>query len=381
MRKLNFSYKSRQKGERNEGYLVIFVLSSFFIAFEGQIYCSTLEFNKLQLRNGSIVTFSSFSKLGDKALQVVTEDGKKLLIPRKKLSDAEIIRRFGSLVPMHYGKAVYVSSKLPEDFNIPKFKSKCEGLVGLLKKGHGNYSLPYWYFAPEPDRRKKKQKVPLVVFFHGMGECSRKGDLKKLFFHPQVLNFISPENQKEFPCFFMAAQLPAGYGWTGEADADPNKCTSEMRTVITIIDDMIKHYPNIDDERIYLTGLSSGGIASLEAINKFPEKFAGAVPVSGGSQYNFDTMINKQKIAIWAFCNPNEEKYIRGTTVSLLKKAAKFDGDCRYTKFDAKYIRKTKNGKIKEQRVQGHVTWLWAYAEPDLIPWLFAHKREEKEVR
>ena len=54
--------------------------------------------------------------------------------------------------------------------------------------------------------------------------------------------------------------------------------------------------------------------------------------------------------------------------------------DCRYTKFAAMRKQKGKNGKVGKVKIPGHFAWLWAYAEPDLIPWLFAHKREKKLV-
>jgi predicted peptidase len=86
----------------------------------------------------------------------------------------------------------------------------------------------------------------------------------------------------------------------------------------------------------------------------------------------------KQKFAIWAFLNPNERKELRVGAVAMLKKTAQLGADCRYTEFAAMRKKKGKNGKMGKVNIPGHFAWLWAYAEPDLIPWLFAHKLEKK---
>jgi pimeloyl-ACP methyl ester carboxylesterase len=371
------------------------------------VSAATLEYNQLKLKNGKVLTFASCSKVDRHTLRVILTNGKVVKITRNQLSDAEALKRLGSKFAMRYGKAYYVKSKLPESFSIADFKEKYKPLIDELRKGSYNavkagwkrlleddkvdsidqLFLPdnpimnYYYFVPDKKNIKKREKVPLVVFLHGIGECG--DDVKKLFVHTQVLTFISDENQKKYPCFFLAPQLPGKNSvWTygGYRSKYPNNATDNMMFVISIIDEMIRKYPGIDQNRIYVTGLSSGGHGCWAAISKFPGKFAGAVPVAAGWDAQLELIKTKQKIAVWAFMNPTEAKESRYDAVKLLNKAAKYGADCRYTKFAAMRKKKGKNGKMGKVKIPGHFAWLWAYAEPDLIPWLFAHKREKKFV-
>ena len=356
--------------------LCLFICNPLFV------FAGTLAFNEIQLRNGDIVAFSSFAKVGDKALKVVTEDGQKLLIPRQKLSDAEIIRRFGALVPIHYGKAVYVSSKLPADFNPYEFRDAIKiryEQLNLYDWKSQYYPMKYYLFVPERKNIKKTEKVPLVVFLHGMGDQNHMNR------HPQCLIFVQPEIQKKYPCYFMAPLLHKDekVAWTGSSSFNKNNCISSMQSVIDIIDNLIKKNPNIDEDRIYLTGLSSGGIGCWEAVTKFPGKFAGIVPIAGASPYCYGNIKLPQKVAVWAFCNPHEKQYVRNFTAKMLKRAADLGADSRYSKFriTKQYDKQYKHSKNAPKLSAGHAAQNWAYAESDLIPWLFAHKRETKEVR
>ena len=105
------------------------LLILYFATFA--VSLSALEYNQIELRDGKVISFSSCSKVGQKALKVVTVEGKQMTVPRENLSDSEIIRRFGSLIPLYYGKAYYKESKLPGDFNTGEFRKKCLPLIKL----------------------------------------------------------------------------------------------------------------------------------------------------------------------------------------------------------------------------------------------------------
>ena len=384
--------------------LASFAIILFFTYFVEAVLAADLEYNQLELKDGKVITFISLSKVDRNTLKVILQNGKVIKLSRDDLSEDEAKRRLGAKFAIKYGKAYYVKSRLPKDFDPDKFKRETHPLIAKLHKGSFNAvkaawgklinddkvdspddlflpdhpTMNYYYFTPDRKNIKKGEKVPLVVFLHGIGECG--DDVNVLFVHTQMLTFISDANQKKYPCFFLAPQLSKKNDvWTygGNRSKYPNNATDNMMFVISIIDEIIKKYPAIDKDRIYITGLSSGGHGSWAAVSKFPHKFAGAFPVAAGWDMQLKDMKFKQKLAIWSFMNPNEDEEARAGAVKLLKRAAKLGADARYTKFEAAYITKTKDGKIKRKQIQRHVAWLWAYAEPDLIPWLFAHKREK----
>lgn len=269
-----------------------------------------------------------------------------------------------------YGRAYYVNSKLPLDFNLESFKEHCKKLIPLLKKGHLDdicyQAMDYYYFVPKKHKKQKiksssEVKYPLVVFLHGMGESGH--DVKTLFRHPQVLTFIDPENQKKFPCYFIAPQQAKNGIWCGYTGRDFYGNSEAMWSVIRLTRLMWEKYPNIDKNRIYITGLSSGGHGTFEALAKNPGTFAGGVPISGTCLKTNDIK-HKQKIAIWAFWNTTERKGMRISAIKSLRDFANLGADARYTKFHPD----------EKVNLKSHFAWEWAYAEPDLIPWLFAHK-------
>ncbi len=386
--------------------LCVFIALTLTLSAASGKTTSSLSFNELELKDGKVLTFSSLSKIGNKALRVVLSNGKAMTVSREALSDAEIKHRFGGTFgitkkfnPYHkYGKAYYVKSKLPKDFDADKFKELME--VRYEQMQHGEYNavkqawrrlleddnidsidelflpenpvMKYHYFVPDKKNIKKREKVPLVVFLHGMT------DQKHMNRHPQCLVFVQPEVQKAHPCYFLA---PLTNGAKSEAwyypGSEDDYIADNLKMVVGIIDSMLKKYPGIDPDRIYVTGLSSGGIATWGLISLFPGKFAGGVPIAAGWGEQLKNMKHKQKVAIWAFCNPGEQKETRFDVVKMLKRVAELGADARYSKFQIENdaVKKRKKTKYKNR----HAAQNWAYAEPDLIPWLFSHKRERSK--
>ena len=354
--------------------------------------------NVLELSDGRRIKFISLSKVGDNSLRVVLPGGKVVLLPKSRLSEGERKRRFGSVTELHYGKAVFHKSALSEKWFADAFKAKVAPLVKEMRRGVFDARMAAWkrlvddpkvisvdqlflpssvspvmeyyYFAPSDWELKGVGKVPLVVFLHGTGEAG--GDVNRLFKHSQCLVFIHPKMRKRYPCYLLAPHLDGkkrNIYWTGE--------NQEM--VVAIVDGMLRKFPRIDPDRIYVTGLSSGGYASWELLFKHPGKFAGAVPVAAGDKYILDMITTRQRVGVWCFMNTNEGKQSREGAVALLKKAAAFGADCRYTTSQCETIRfDRKAGKKLRRKAPGHFAWLWAYAEPKLIPWLFDHTRDKK---
>ena len=376
------------------------------------VSAANLEYNQLELKSGKTITFVSLSKLDRDTLKVVLENGKLLKIRRSQLSDAEVKRRLGAKFAMKYGRAYAVKSKLPRDFDPDEFKKSltvsykdmelCEynAVKAAWKKLleddtvdsiddlflPDNPVMKYYCFVPDKENLPEGEKVPLVIFLHGMT------DQQWMDKWPQDLIFVQDEVQKNYPCYFIAPLTPGkgGEAWYMSGQRDDYKYDN-LQMVVGIIDEMINKYPDLDEDRIYVTGLSSGGIGTWGLLALYPSKFAGGVPIASGWDLQLKNFKHKQKIAIWAFMNPAERDDSRIGAVKLLKRAAELGADARYTKFQvAKYLVKPKPPKKKKRKNKkpqktkktkikfGHAAQVWAYAEPDLIPWLFAHRRQRR---
>ena len=319
--------------------------------------------------------------------------------------------------------SVLYKTKLTPGFNPDKFREKTLAYKKLLKMGEYNLAkevfkqilnakddsqlpdinslpenIPMKYFYYVPLLEDKTQKVPLIVLLHGLNQYG-DGDIDSLFKHPQPLEFISPENQKKYPCFFLAPQLPnkTDYSWAwGE-----HSLSDSMETVVYMIKSMLMKYPNIDPDRIYVTGYSSGGWGTWGMLFNHSDVFAGGAVLCAADEDMYDTVKEENaKLNVWIFTDPGE---MENTEWSLKsgKMIAELGGDARVTVHKSKSLtisldkpkkkpqepphkkKKNKKPKVKRintkklARIQNHAVWLWAYAEPDLIPWLFAHRREK----
>lgn len=147
--------------------------------------------------------------------------------------------------------------------------------------------LPYRLFEPE---REHGEIYPMVVFLHGSGGTGTDNlsQFKDLIVPPTVWAF--PENQAKHPCYVLAPQGPDRPSW-------PH---ARIPALKALLDSLIADNP-IDPNRIYISGLSMGGLGTWSIIQEHPDFFAAAVPICGGGDMDeLDGIINNH-LPIWAF--------------------------------------------------------------------------------
>jgi predicted peptidase len=148
----------------------------------------------------------------------------------------------------------------------------------FLNKGD---TLPYRLLKPV--NPESKDLFPLVIFLHGAGE--RGTDNETQIQHITDL-FLDERNRGKYPCYLVAPQCPKKDKWANYKNAGGEVLMNEsptrsMQLVIDLIEKVIKEYP-IDQNRIYITGLSMGGFGTWDLMARYPDKFAAAVPICGG---------------------------------------------------------------------------------------------------
>ncbi|WP_375579326.1 Ig-like domain-containing protein [Marivirga tractuosa] len=146
-----------------------------------------------------------------------------------------------------------------------------------------------WYYEYLPaDYDENNKDYPIMFFFHGLGERGNsKGDLTK------VTRNGPPKHVKlghDFPFILISPQLKTSNG---------NWSPSYM-------DEVVEHVLNsglrIDENRIYVTGLSLGGGGAWFYAQSFPEKIAAVAPVCGSRNSTSKAEdIAAENIPVWAF--------------------------------------------------------------------------------
>lgn len=138
-----------------------------------------------------------------------------------------------------------------------------------------NSSLKYVF--REPSEREENKKTPLLLLLHGFG--SNEEDL---------IGFASYLDKR----FFIAsARAPFALDWGGFAWFDIRYTVKGMsvnlpqaedsRQILLKFVDEIAETHDLDANRVFLAGFSQGAIMIYSLILTEPEKFAGAVMMSG----------------------------------------------------------------------------------------------------
>src|SRR5690625_4670779 len=221
------------------------------------------------------------------------------------------------------------------------------------------------YRMLEPVDYDSTKSYPLVLFLHGAGE---RGDDNFNQLKWGVYHFSDPVFREKYPAFVVAPQVPEGDFWsTLDLDRDSTsfimpmreKPTEPMRLTIELLEKLQEEY-GIDGNRLYVTGLSMGGFGTFDLIERFPGKFAAAVPICGGGDAARAFLL--KEMPIWVFHGAKDQvvdaRYSR-TMVDAIQMAGGSPGFTEYP--DA-----------------GHVeAWVQAYRDPALYEWMLSKKKEE----
>lgn len=148
---------------------------------------------------------------------------------------------------------------------------------------HSGIDMPYRIFFPV----KKNDKYPLLLFMHGAGE--RGTDNERQLIHGKKW---LEQNNARFPAVVVLPQCPTDDYWSSvdrNTNADGERKfifndkppTAALNTVMHLLDSLLG-LPYIDKERLYVTGLSMGGMATWELMWRRPGMIAAAAPICGG---------------------------------------------------------------------------------------------------
>ncbi|GAA3515040.1 dienelactone hydrolase family protein [Aquimarina addita] len=216
----------------------------------------------------------------------------------------------------------------------------------------------------------ENKEYPVVLFLHGAGE--RGNDNEKQLTHGSDL-FLNNEFSSEFPSILIFPQCPEDDYWS-TVNIDRNKKgrekfnfsytekpTKSLSLVIDLMDTMVqKKYTK--DNQIYIGGLSMGGMGTFEMLYRRPSMFAAAFPICGGGSPNAASAYSK-KVALWVFHGAHDTVVDPTFSIEMVQAILKNGGFPRFTLYD----------------FANHNSWDAAFAEPGLLHWLYAQKKEKNE--
>jgi len=200
--------------------------------------------------------------------------------------------------------------------------------------------LQYLLHLPQSYDPESSERWPLILFLHGAGE--RGDDIEKVKIHgiPMLA-----ERDPSFPFIAVSPQCPKNVYWHQKQDG-----------VMALLDEITANY-NVDDKRIYLTGLSMGGYGTWNLACDYPDKFAAIAPICGGGDPYRAKLL--AKTPVWAFHGAQDTIVLIEESERMIEQLQACGSDVRFTVYpEAK-----------------HNAWTETYENPELYEWMLSHSR------
>ncbi len=215
-----------------------------------------------------------------------------------------------------------------------------------------------------PDGYESGGDFPLVLFLHGGGE---RGDDNLLQLVHGSGMFSNPVNMERYPAVVIFPQCPEEYFWAlesrPEGGFDPEIFPAQYpaTAAVTAVKGLVDHFlasGRIDPARVYITGLSMGGMATFDMVCRWPGLFAAAVPICGG-------------------VHPDRLQAAAGVPFRI------FHGDAD----DVVPVENSRNAYLALKKIGAeveyiefpgvtHASWVPAFNTPDFLEWMFSKRKK-----
>jgi len=217
-----------------------------------------------------------------------------------------------------------------------------------------------------PENFNPALKYPIVFFLHGSGE--RGNDNESQLVHGGKL-FLRDDIRKDFPAIVVFPQCPKDDYWAN-VNIGPNeagkrsfsfveggKPTKAMSALVGMVKDFLKK-PYVNKQQAYVGGLSMGAMGTLELLRRKRNTFAAAISICGGDNTN---NIKKYKsVPLWIFHGGKDDIVDPAYSIAISERLKTVGDEVKFTLYPE----------------ANHNSWDKAFAEPDLLPWLFGHKKD-----
>lgn len=219
------------------------------------------------------------------------------------------------------------------------------------------------YRLLQPESVKQGQQYPLVLFLHGAGE--RGSDNEKQLAHGSRM-FQNPVNREKYPAYVLYPQCPqSGYWAYTERPSsfypDRMPVSQEITPIFKSVKELLDSYlskPGIDKDRIYIIGLSMGGMGTYDMVSRFPDIFAAAIPICG--TINPARLAPAKRVAFRIFHGDSDDVVTVDGSREAYKALKSLGANVEYIEFPG----------------CNHNSWTPAFNYPGFMDWLFRQERK-----
>lgn len=241
------------------------------------------------------------------------------------------------------------SSKLKQDMSL--FKKEMLEAEGV--------NMPYRILLPRDYDSSKS--YPLILVLHGAGE--RGDDNESQLSHGADL-FLQENIRTNYPSIVVFPQCPEEDYWanvkrernlvffdfTFYPNGQPTKAMINLQHLYRFLIETYK----VDMNQIYIGGLSMGAMGTFEFVRRNPNTVAAAFAICGGAHPDTATQLTGN--SWWVFHGDSDMVVDYEHSVAMVSALKDAGAEVKFTTYEG----------------VNHDSWENAFAEPELIPWLFS---------
>jgi predicted peptidase len=221
-----------------------------------------------------------------------------------------------------------------------------------------------YYRILKPSNFDPNKKYPVHLFLHGSGERG-KDNVSQLIHGGEL--FLKKENREKYNSWVIFPQCSKNDRWPSlSADKwnatfsnEIKKPNKSLGLVIKLMDTFIER-EDVDKQKVYISGLSMGGMGTYEMLYRRPNMFAAATPICG----NGITQLTKtyaQKIPVWIFHGSNDNVVSPKHSFNMAKAIIASGGSPKMTLYE---------------NVE-HDSWNNAFEEKDFLKWIHSNSKKQ----
>lgn len=224
-----------------------------------------------------------------------------------------------------------------------------------VKAGLG--SMPYHVFYPDGYNAATDGSLPIILYLHGAGERGNNNTSQISYIINGMLNETQHGTHK---AIVIAPQVSTVNQWVNwwwangsYHNAQQPAISTSMQMAMNILAEVQGGTTKDDTNRVYVTGLSMGGYGAWDAITRFPNTFAAAMPLSGGGNVDLAPLLVDR--GIWAWHGDEDATVPVSASDDMVNAIIAAGGDPLYDRIEG----------------LGHWGWDGFYNSPEVYDWLF----------
>ena len=142
--------------------------------------------------------------------------------------------------------------------------------------------------------------------------------------------------------------------YTYPAKIEPNEQLDLVEGLLAYLKTIV----SVDQNKMYLGGLSMGGMGTFELLNRNPNTFAAAFAICGGANPAIAKKI--KNTPLWIFHGDMDQVVPYRYSIGIFEGLKSQKADVKLTLYPN----------------VGHDSWTNAFDEPELLPWLLSRHRK-----